>query len=157
MKCIYCGRPATGVVDSRHVDQGNTVRRRRQCRYCGKRFTTFEKIERIPVRIRKRNGTEEQFDAEKLRRSICCACPKHAPKSEMVETVVEKVEHILCSSGQETAATCEIAQLVFSELLQREPMTALRYASVQFEECGVEEFIAHIRKMTGCPESNEEV
>lgn len=156
MRCIYCGCPDTGVVDSRHVDQGNTIRRRRQCRCCGKRFTTFEKTERLPVRILKRNGQEEAFDADKLRQSIRNACPKRLQQTEWPEEVVKKVEQALCSSGRDVVTTCDIAELVFRDLMTSEPMVFLRYASMQFEDCSVEEFMHRLMGIAASQEKNEE-
>lgn len=140
MKCIYCGRGSARVVDSRPVADGSAIRRRRECTACGGRFTTYEQIEAAPLAVLKRNGTRESFDCEKVRKSILAACGKRTAKSGLPEAAAKAAEQILLSLRTAEVSSEQIAGVVLSELLKRNPAAYIRFASVHDEFRSADDF-----------------
>jgi len=92
MKCVYCGNQDLKVLDSRNCEENNSIRRRRECLECGKRFTTYETVERTPVLVIKSDKSRQEFDAEKLKRGIIRACEKRPVSMSQIETIVNDIE-----------------------------------------------------------------
>ena len=92
MKCIYCNGTESRVVDSRPTDDGNAIRRRRECETCGRRFTTYEKVEAVPLLVIKKDGSRESFDSEKIRRSIIKSCEKRSVSMPEIDRLVREIE-----------------------------------------------------------------
>ncbi len=116
MKCPFCGHSADKVVDSRESREGEAIRRRRQCLKCGRRFTSYERIDRIDYRVVKKDGSRERFDREKLMNGLVKACEKRAVPLTRLEAIVDQVEHQLHDSSDKEVSATQIGEFVMSEL-----------------------------------------
>jgi transcriptional repressor NrdR len=138
MKCPFCKRPDSKVVDSRGSGDGFMIRRRRECEGCGARFTTYERVEHAPLRVIKRDGRREEFDRDKLRRSLEVACRKRPVPTEAIENVVALIEHELSGTiGREVEAS-RLGEIVMRELRKLDEVAYVRFASVYraFDDVG---------------------
>lgn len=147
MKCPYCGKIDDRVVDSREVRDGSEVRRRRECDACGRRFTTYERVDELPVSVVKRDGRRETFDREKLLNGLLKACEKRpVPRGRLV-AVVDGVEAELASRDVRELSTEEIGTMVIDELRQLDQVAYVRFASVyrRFED--VSQFMVELRQL----------
>ena len=129
MRCPWCGRPDSRVVDSRPAEEGSTVRRRRQCEACGRRFTTFERTQGIGLRVIKRDGTKEPYDRAKLLSGIRKAIVNRPVSDEQVETLISAVEERLRPKGPDVT-TQEVGLEVLAQLRPLDDVAYLRFASV---------------------------
>ena len=148
MRCPYCGKDRDKVVDTRPVEDGSMIRRRRMCLACGKRFTTYERVERLEViLVRKRDGNIEPFDREKIIRGIMKACEKRPVKPESIERIVSKIEQELYKSGEREVSSVEIGEMVMGELKKLDDVAYVRFASVyrQFED--IDRFVGEIKDL----------
>lgn len=138
MKCPYCSSPDTKVTDSRDTDDGASIRRRRQCLACGRRFTTYETIEQLPLRVIKKNGSRELFDRSKLRRGLIRACEKRNITSAQIEDIVNRVEKKIRNELKQEVSSVEIGNLVMNELKSLDQVAYVRFASVyrEFKDIG---------------------
>lgn len=136
MKCPFCAFDESKVIDSRPADDGNRIRRRRECIKCGKRFTTFEAIETIPLVVIKKDNTRESFSREKIQRGLMKACEKRPVSMDMIEGIVTEIENILCNSLEKEITTTYIGDLVMERLKKADDVAYVRYASVhrQFKD-----------------------
>lgn len=133
MRCPYCGEVESKVVDSRHTDEDNAIRRRRECNNCHKRFTTYEKIEQINVVVEKKDGTREHFDREKILRGIIRSCEKRSIPFEEMEKVVNDIEKEIVNSMRREVSSVEIGKLVMKYLKDVDDVAYVRFASVYRE------------------------
>ncbi|MFC4805328.1 transcriptional regulator NrdR [Filifactor villosus] len=133
MRCPYCGEVESKVVDSRHTDEDNAIRRRRECNNCHKRFTTYEKIEQINVVVEKKDGTREHFDREKILRGIVRSCEKRSIPFEEMEKVVNDIEKEIVNSMRREVSSVEIGKLVMKHLKDVDDVAYVRFASVYRE------------------------
>jgi len=149
MKCPFCDNVDTQVVDSRVSEEGDTIRRRRRCLSCDKRFTTYERIELTMPSIVKRNGSRSDYDVSKLRASLSLALRKRPVSTVELDAAVARIEETLLSSGQREVSTERIGELVMIELKKLDKIAYVRFASVykNFEDIG--EFVEAIREMQG--------
>ncbi|GAB1577540.1 MULTISPECIES: transcriptional regulator NrdR [Bordetella] len=149
MRCPFCGNADTQVVDSRVSEEGDTIRRRRRCLSCDKRFTTYERIELAMPSVVKRNGSRSDYDTAKLRASLALALRKRPVSTDEVDSVVARIEETLLASGQREVSTERIGELVMAELKKLDKVAYVRFASVykNFEDIG--EFVDAIREMQG--------
>jgi transcriptional repressor NrdR len=149
MKCPFCANPDTQVVDSRVSEEGDTIRRRRRCLACDKRFTTYERVELTMPTVVKRNGSRSDFDVSKLRGSLKMALRKRPVAVEAVDAAVARIEETLLTSGKREVPSASIGELVMAELKKLDKVAYVRFASVyrSFEDIG--EFIDAIREMQG--------
>lgn len=130
MKCPYCKADNTGVVDSRLSEDGDTVRRRRECQDCGKRFTTYERVElNLPVVVKK-NGARADFDRRKLRASLALALRKRPISAELLDAAITRIEHRLIALGTREVASELIGEIVMRELRRVDKVAYVRFASV---------------------------
>lgn len=138
MKCPYCSSQNTKVTDSRDTDDGSTIRRRRQCLECGKRFTTYETVEQPTIRVIKKSGVRESYNRNKLRGGIIRACEKLNISSEQIENVVSAVEMKIASEAGHEITTGMIGNLVMDELRKLDQVAYVRFASVyrEFKDIG---------------------
>lgn len=136
MKCMYCGCEDSKVIDSRSTDDGKSIRRRRECCYCGKRFTTFETIEILPFLVVKRDGTRQQYDRTKLKNGILRSCEKRPISMAQIDGVVDNIEKALYNSLDEEVSTQKIGDLVMDELKNLDEVAYIRFAAVyrQFKD-----------------------
>ena len=147
MKCPYCGDTEDRVVDSREVREGATIRRRRQCAACDRRFTTYERIEDIPYMVVKNDGNREEFDRAKLLGGLRKACEKRpVPGNQLVE-LVDAVEESLHERGDREISTREIGEIVMERLRGLDQVAYVRFASVyrRFEDIG--EFLDELKAL----------
>ena len=147
MKCICCNCTESRVVDSRPSDDGLTIRRRRECLSCGKRFTTYEKIEMMPVLVIKKDQRRENFDPEKVRGSMLRACSKRAVSAQQIEEAVRNVEQAVYSSMEREVESRRIGDLVMSELRRLDEVSYIRFASVYREFKDVNTFMEELTQI----------
>lgn len=149
MKCPYCRKDATRVIDSRTANRGFIIRRRRSCMSCKRRFTTYERPERKSIRVIKRDGSREPFDWTKIRESIAIACNKRPVSEAQIDKAANRVEAALLRDQPKEIASSSIGELVLAELKKLDKVAYVRYASVFRGFADVEQFIkeaARIRK-----------
>ena len=147
MNCPFCSDPDNRVVDSRDVRSGLEVRRRRECSDCGKRFTTYERVDELPTTVVKRDGRRESFDREKLLTGLLRACEKRpVPRRDLV-TIVDAVESTLAARDVREMSTEEIGNMVIEELRRLDQVAYVRFASVyrRFED--VNQFMDELKQL----------
>jgi len=146
MKCPACGFSDSKVIDSRPVEEGNSIRRRRECPACQKRFTTFEILETVPIIVVKKNGSKELFDRSKLLTGLLKACQKRPVNAEEIAT---EIENEIQNSLSPEITTGEIGELVMKHLKQRDEVAYVRFASVYREFKDIETFLAELKQLKG--------
>ena len=136
MRCMYCGCEDSKVIDSRSTDDGKSIRRRRECIACGKRFTTFETIEMVPFLVIKRDGTRQSYDRTKVKNGILRACEKRPISMAEVDGIVNAVEKSLYNSLDEEITSQKIGDLVMEQLKELDEVAYIRFAAVyrQFKD-----------------------
>ena len=144
MKCPVCGFSDSKVVDSRHVEEGNSIRRRRECLNCQKRFTTFEMLETVQVIVIKKNGTKELFDRNKLLSGLLKACQKRPVNAE---EIVNEIENELQNSLSNEITTNEIGEMVMKHLKALDEVSYVRFASVYREFKDIDTFLSEIKEL----------
>ena len=149
MKCMYCGCEDSKVIDSRSTDDGRSIRRRRECSNCGRRFTTFETIESVPLLVVKRDGTRQLFEKEKLKNDIIRACEKRPISKAQIDGVADNIEKALYNSLEQEVSSQRIGDLVMQELKTLDEVAYIRFAAVyrQFKDSAT--FIEEMRKIFG--------
>jgi len=149
VKCPFCGHLADKVVDSRESKEGEAIRRRRQCLKCGRRFTSYERLDRIDYRVVKKDGRRERFDREKLMSGILKACEKRAVPVTRLEAIVDQLEQRLHDSPDKEVPTTQIGEFVMSELKSLDQVAYVRFASVYRDFKDAHEFVETIRSLLG--------
>jgi transcriptional repressor NrdR len=152
MKCPYCAHLGDKVVDSRESREGEVIRRRRECLECGKRFTSYERIDEIPYMVVKKDGTRERFDRAKLVGGLLKACEKRPVSVAAVEAVADRVEAALQERPEKEIATADIGGFVMEELKKLDKVAYVRFASVyrQFRDIG--EFMSELKDLLNVKE-----
>lgn len=147
MKCMFCGCEDSKVIDSRSTDDGKSIRRRRECVACGRRFTTFETIETVPFLVIKRDGTRQLYEREKLKNGIIRACEKRPISMQQIDQVVDNIEKSLYNSLEQEVHSQKIGDLVMAELKVVDEVAYIRFAAVyrQFKDSAT--FIEEMRKI----------
>lgn len=140
MRCPFCGFLESKVIDSRESKKGISIRRRRECLSCKRRFTTYEKIEEIPYMVVKKDGTRQPFDTQKLLRGMMKACEKRPIQISQLEEIIEEIESIVQERPDKEIAVAEIGQLVMDRLRVLDKVAYVRFASVYREFGDVAEF-----------------
>lgn len=130
MRCVFCGYEDSKVIDSRSADEGRTIRRRRECFNCGKRFTTYETIEDTPVLVIKSNGARQAFDTQKIKSGIIKACEKRPVSMAVIDEMVLAVAKEVYNSMEQEISSKAIGELVMTELKKHDEVAYVRYASV---------------------------
>ena len=144
MKCNKCGCLESKVIDSRVSGDGTSIRRRRECLGCGRRFTTYEVVEWVPVLVVKNDGTRQTFDVEKIRRGIIKACEKRPVTAEQVNTAVSNVEKQIYNTLLQEITSKQIGELVMLELKNLDEVAYVRFASVYRDFRDVTTFVEFI-------------
>lgn len=139
MKCPYCHYEDTQVTDSRMADDGSAIKRRRQCKNCGRRFTTFERIERIGLTVVKKDGKREEYSRDKLHRSVVIACTKRPVPADRLEEAVNEIEAQLFRLGTSEVPTDTVGELVMQKLRELDEVAYIRFASVYRNFADLEE------------------
>ncbi|MBR5987889.1 MAG: transcriptional repressor NrdR [Clostridia bacterium] len=149
MKCVYCGSMDSKVIDSRISDDGTSIRRRRECLECGRRFTTYETVERIPVFVIKKDGNRELFDINKLRSGIMKACEKRPVSYERIDNLVTEIEKTVYNLGSNEVSSDRIGDEVMKGLKELDQVAYVRFASVYKEFKDIDTFLAEIERILG--------
>lgn len=147
MKCPYCNHPDTRVIDSRPAEDGSAIRRRRSCDECGKRFTTYEKVEMIPLIIIKKDNNREQYNRSKIERGIIRACYKRPVSAEAIQKTVERIEIKIFNLEAKEVSSTDVGEIVMDELKELDEVAYVRFASVYREFKDVNTFMDEIKKM----------
>lgn len=147
MKCPYCNNVDTRVIDSRPADEGNTIRRRRSCDECGKRFTTYEKVETIPLIIIKKDNNREQYDRSKIEAGVLRACYKRPVSAAQIQQTIEEIETKIFGVEEKEIPSNAIGEIVMEELKILDPVAYVRFASVYREFKDVNTFMQELKKM----------
>ena len=155
MKCIYCNCTESRVVDSRPTEDG-AIRRRRECEGCQRRFTTYEKIEMLPVLVIKKDKRREPFDASKVRSGIIKACEKRPVPLSEIEKLVSRVEMSVCSQPEQEVTSEKIGMLVMDGLKTLDEVAYIRFASVYRQFKDVQSFMAELQQLLDSQKKPEE-
>lgn len=147
MKCPYCGFLESKVVDSRPTDEGGSIRRRRECIHCGKRFTTYETIEQLPIIVVKRDRTRQAYDRNKLMNGLLRACEKRPVPFTVLEKLVDEVENTLYNSLDQEITSTKIGELVMAKLKNIDDVAYVRFASVYRQFNDIDTFMEELNKL----------
>ena len=147
MKCLYCNATESRVIDSRPTDEGLAIRRRRECVNCGRRFTTYEKIETMQIMVVKKDGSREAFDADKIRRGLIKACEKRPVAMHDVDALVRDVEQQIMNSLEQEVSSARIGEMVMERLRNLDEVAYVRFASVYRQFKDIHTFMAELTKL----------
>ncbi len=147
MKCPFCNNEDTKVIDSRSQDDNTTIRRRRYCEKCGKRFTTYERIDTIPMTVIKSNGTRETFDKNKLISGIMKSCNKRPITAKQIQDIADDVENAVMSSMDKEIESKEIGSMVMDRLKDIDEVAYVRFASVYRQFKDINTFMEELNKI----------
>lgn len=147
MRCPFCSYHDTKVIDSRTRDGGRSIRRRRECLKCCRRFTTREELDHIPLWVVKRDGRRDEFDRQKLIKGIQYACTKRAISLALIEGIVSKIEYHLRDQGIEEIDSQQIGEMVMKELREIDEVEYVRFASVYRNFKTKEEFLQQVKQL----------
>ena len=149
MRCPYCENRDTKVIDSRHTEEGHAIRRRRECEKCGKRFTTYEKIEETVLVVIKKDGSRETFDRNKILNGIIKACEKRPVALSEMEAAIDDIERGLNNMMEKEVKSTFIGELVMEKLRDLDEVAYVRFASVYRQFTDINTFINEIEKLLG--------
>ena len=147
MKCPYCSHLGDKVVDSRESKEGEVIRRRRECLDCGRRFTSYERIDEIPYMVIKKDGTRERFERQKLVAGLLKACEKRPVSIAAIESVADKVEGTLQDRPEKEMSTEQVGAIVMEELKRLDKVAYVRFASVYRSFRDVGEFMSELKDL----------
>lgn len=147
MKCPYCDYLESKVVDSRPTDEGQAIRRRRECIGCSKRFTTYEKVEEIPIIVVKKDGNRQSYDRNKLLNGIIKSCEKRPVSIDDIERIVNDIEKTLSNSLEKEITSGEIGEMVMNQLKDIDEVAYVRFASVYRQFKDVNSFMNELKKI----------
>ena len=145
MRCPYCGEENSRVIDSRPAD--NSIRRRRQCEACERRFTTYEKIETIPMMVVKKDNTREPYDRSKIEAGLVRACHKRPISVDQINNLVDEIENEIMNRDRKEISTTEVGEQVMDKLRDLDDVAYVRFASVYREFKDVDTFLREIEKL----------
>ena len=147
MKCPYCGFGQDRVVDSRESKDADSIRRRRECERCEKRFTTYERIDEIPYMVVKKDGRREKFDRQKVLAGLMNACQKRNVSAAQMQTIVDESEAFVVDSAERERQTSEVGELIMRRLKDLDTVAYIRFASVYRDFKDVREFKAELEEL----------
>ena len=147
MKCPFCSSENTRVIDSRPADDNNSIRRRRMCDECGKRFTTYEKVETIPLIVIKKDNNREQYDRAKIEAGVLRACHKRPISANDINKLIDEVETEIFSREEKEIPSDEIGEIVMDKIKELDDVAYVRFASVYREFKDVNTFMSELKKM----------
>ncbi len=157
MRCPFCGHEDTRVIDSRPADDNNTIRRRRECDVCKKRFTTYEKIETIPLIVIKKDNNRETYDRSKIEAGVLRACHKRPISASQINQLVDSVETEIFNRDDKEVPSRVIGELVMGKLKDLDPVAYVRFASVYREFKDVNTFMDELKKVLQEPGSTKRI
>ena len=147
MKCPFCANPESKVVDSRPADEGSSIRRRRECLVCHKRFTTYETIESVPLVVIKKDGSRQAFDRNKLLGSMLKSCEKRSVSLETLEKIVSEIEQSLQNEMEREIPSTQIGNMVMEKLKLVDEVAYVRFASVYRQFKDINTFMTELGKL----------
>ena len=147
MKCPFCGYENTRVIDSRPAEDNNSIRRRRVCDECDKRFTTYEIMERLPLLVIKRDGSRQSFDRTKIIGGLVKACEKRPVSAEAIEHVADEIEQELQSSLEREVSSVQIGEMIMDRLKNLDQVAYVRFASVYRQFKDINTFLEELNKL----------
>ena len=147
MKCPFCNAAETKVSDSRPADDNSSIRRRRQCETCGKRFTTYEKLETMPLMVIKKDDSREAYDRSKIEAGIIHSCHKRPVSTQQIKAIIDEIENQIFNMEEKEVPTSVIGELVMKKLQMLDEVAYVRFASVYREFKDVNTFIEEIGKL----------
>ena len=147
MKCPYCSHENTRVIDSRPAENDNSIRRRRECDECGKRFTTYEKVETIPLIIIKKDNNRETYDRSKIEAGILRACHKRPVSAQQITSLVDEVENEVTNMEEKEIPSQVIGELLMNKLKAVDPVAYVRFASVYRQFKDISTFMEELSKL----------
>ena len=147
MKCPYCNAVDTKVIDSRPADDNSSIRRRRQCESCGRRFTTYEKLETMPLMVIKKDNTRELYDRSKIEEGIIHSCHKRSVSIPQIKAMIDEIENQIFSMEEKEVSTSVIGELVMEKLKALDEVAYVRFASVYREFKDIGTFMEEIGKL----------
>lgn len=147
MRCPFCNQDNTRVADSRPVEENNSIRRRRMCDECGKRFTTYEKVETIPLIVIKKDQTREQYNRQKIEAGVLRACYKRAISVERMNEMIDTIETQIFNEEEREIPSTRIGEIVMEELKKLDAVAYVRFASVYREFKDVNTFMDELKKV----------
>ena len=147
MKCPFCGHPESKVIDSRPADENASIRRRRECLACGKRFTTYETVESLPIVVIKKDGSRQSFDRNKVLRGMIRACEKRPVSLAELERIADEIEQELQNSMEREIRTADIGEKVMERLRSVDQVAYVRFASVYRQFKDIDTFMAELNKL----------
>lgn len=151
MRCPFCDHPEDKVVDSREAQDGRATRRRRECLACGRRFTTYERVDEVLPQIVKKDGRRESYDRDKIVKGLEIACQKRPVSREQIEALVASVERQLQEMGEREVRSSVIGETVMARLKDLDPVAYVRFASVYREFRDVKDFVSELAGLDGKP------
>ena len=149
MRCPFCGKDNTRVIDSRPAEDGNAIRRRRECDVCRKRFTTYEKVEMIPLIVIKKDNNRETYDRFKIEGGVFRACHKRPISADQIKSMIDEVEAGIFKKEAREISSREIGEMVMEKLKDLDSVAYVRFASVYREFKDVNTFMDELKKMLG--------
>ncbi len=149
MRCPYCHAPDSKVIDSRPNEDNNSIRRRRECLTCGRRFTTYETVENVPLVVVKKDGSRQSFDKQKILNSMLRACDKRSVTLETLEHAVNEIEQSLLNSMDREIPSGRVGELVMDALKGIDQVAYVRFASVYRQFQDIDSFVAELNKLLG--------
>ena len=147
MKCPYCGHPESKVIDSRPADENASIRRRRECLSCAKRFTTYETVESLPMVVIKKDGSRQSFDRQKVLRGMIRACEKRPVALAELERIADEIEQELQNSMEREIRTEDVGEKVMDRLRKVDQVAYVRFASVYRQFKDLDTFMAELNKL----------
>ena len=147
MKCPYCGYKESKVIDSRPAEEGSSIRRRRECLSCAKRFTTYEKLETMPMMVIKKDMSRVPYDRSKIEAGIIHSCHKRPISTSQINRMVDEIENEIFATGEKEVPTSRIGELVMDKLKSVDQVAYVRFASVYREFKDVNTFVEEIGKL----------
>jgi transcriptional repressor NrdR len=153
MRCPFCSHIEDKVVDSREAKDGDSIRRRRECLDCGRRFTSYERIDEIPYMVVKKDGKRESFERNKILAGLLRACEKRPISTTQLEAIADQVEKVVQDSSDRELATSEIGKIIMRRLKSLDKVAYVRFASVYLEFEDVSEFMAELKDLVRARET----
>ena len=147
MRCPYCSHPESKVIDSRPAEEGSSIRRRRECLACHKRFTTYETMECLPIMVVKKDGSRQSFDRNKVMAGLIRACEKRPVPYSVLENMVMEIEQVLQNKMEREISSSEIGELVMERLKKIDDVSYVRFASVYRQFKDINTFISELSKL----------
>jgi transcriptional repressor NrdR len=147
VKCPFCAHVDDKVIDSREGRTGDTIRRRRECLKCGRRFTTYERIDEIPYMVIKKDGRRERFERQKILQGLLKACEKRPVATAKLESIVDDVEGVVQEATERELTTAEIGEMIMQQLKKLDKVAYVRFASVYMDFKDVQEFMTELKNL----------